>query len=199
MRRTKQEAEATRAAVLQAALEVFSERGYGATTLDEVAQRASVTRGAAYHPFTGKADLFLSMIKEYWAAADAALWIALQGNDPPLTRVRRFLVRYLNAAESDERLRRLLEIVTIRVEAVGELDAGLQDEQGVFAGLLEEITYVATEARRRGELREDMTPRGAATLALSMLIGVIRTWLLSPDLLRPTKVAILVADAWVRS
>ena len=44
VRRTKEEAALTRQAVLKAALTVFSSKGYAATTLEDIAARAGVTR-----------------------------------------------------------------------------------------------------------------------------------------------------------
>src|SRR5687768_7926109 len=57
VRRTKEDAAATRAAVLDASLRVFSRKGYAATRLEEVAAEAGVTRGAVYWHFADKAEL----------------------------------------------------------------------------------------------------------------------------------------------
>jgi AcrR family transcriptional regulator len=53
-----QQGEMTRHALLDAARTLFGERGYAATSLDEVAQAAKVTKGALYHHFEGKQELF---------------------------------------------------------------------------------------------------------------------------------------------
>ena len=54
----------TRAQLLRAAAGVFAKRGYGATTLDEVAERAGLTKGAVYSNFESKADLALAVLDE---------------------------------------------------------------------------------------------------------------------------------------
>ncbi|MDR0458334.1 MAG: TetR family transcriptional regulator, partial [Burkholderiaceae bacterium] len=61
-RRTKEDAQATRAAVLDAAERVFLRRGVTRTSLAEIAQAAGVTRGAIYGHFRTKADLFTAMM-----------------------------------------------------------------------------------------------------------------------------------------
>src|SRR5690606_41278730 len=61
-RRTKAEAEATREAILDAAEEVFIENGVSRATLEQIARRAGVTRGAVYWHFKDKNDLFTAMI-----------------------------------------------------------------------------------------------------------------------------------------
>lgn len=58
-RRTQaQRTEATTAALLDAARALFARDGYDATSLDAVAARAEVTKGAVYHHFKGKRQLF---------------------------------------------------------------------------------------------------------------------------------------------
>ena len=58
-RRTQAErTEATTAALVDAARELFARDGYDATSLDAVAARAKMTKGAVYHHFDGKRQLF---------------------------------------------------------------------------------------------------------------------------------------------
>ena len=52
----------SRAALLQAAVEVFTERGYEAATVADIAERAGVTTGALYSHFHGKLDLLLQSL-----------------------------------------------------------------------------------------------------------------------------------------
>lgn len=64
-RRTQAERRAqTRARLLRAARKVFGARGYHGTTLDEVATKAGLSKGALYHHFDGKESLFLALLDE---------------------------------------------------------------------------------------------------------------------------------------
>jgi AcrR family transcriptional regulator len=58
MKRKADQAQATREAMLKAARAVFTERGYEDAATDEIVERAGVTRGALYHHFRDKKDLF---------------------------------------------------------------------------------------------------------------------------------------------
>jgi AcrR family transcriptional regulator len=56
--RREEYAETTRAAIVQAAVRQFAAQGFARTTMDAVAQAARVTKGAVYHHFRDKAELF---------------------------------------------------------------------------------------------------------------------------------------------
>lgn len=60
--RRDQYSAATRAALLDAAISQFAERGYVRTALDDVATATQVTRGAVYHHFDGKQALFEAVL-----------------------------------------------------------------------------------------------------------------------------------------
>ncbi len=63
--RTRREeyAEATYEALLESAAACFVENGFAATSLDAVAKRARVTKGAIYHHFASKRDLFMAVLE----------------------------------------------------------------------------------------------------------------------------------------
>src|SRR5438067_13352134 len=58
------QSEATRAALIGAARELFAARGYGAVATEEIVRAAGVTRGALYHHFAGKMELFEAVYEE---------------------------------------------------------------------------------------------------------------------------------------
>jgi AcrR family transcriptional regulator len=55
---------ATRQALLDAARTLFGEHGYTATSIDDVAQAANVTKGAFYHHYDGKQELFAAVYEQ---------------------------------------------------------------------------------------------------------------------------------------
>ena len=59
-----EQSEATRAVLLQAARELFTERGYADTGTEDIAQRAGVTRGALYYQFRDKFGLFRAVAED---------------------------------------------------------------------------------------------------------------------------------------
>ncbi len=83
--RTRREeyAEATYAALVDSAATCFFENGFAATSLDEVAKRARVTKGAIYHHFASKRDLFMAVLERQVEVSSGALLKAgLEAPDP---------------------------------------------------------------------------------------------------------------------
>jgi AcrR family transcriptional regulator len=56
----------TRARLIEAAAEVIGEKGYEKTSLEEVAARAGMTRGAIYGNFASKDELLLAFVEQRW-------------------------------------------------------------------------------------------------------------------------------------
>jgi AcrR family transcriptional regulator len=74
--------DATRGALLSVARELFTERGYAATSTTEIVERAGVTRGALYHHFAAKNDLFRAVFEQLEAElAEQVAREALAGTD----------------------------------------------------------------------------------------------------------------------
>lgn len=67
MRRTKEDAEQTRKAILASAMDMFYEKGYSKTTFDEIAKRINLTKGAVYWYFRNKPDIVAALINDFAA------------------------------------------------------------------------------------------------------------------------------------
>ena len=63
-RKTKEDAEQTKQAILNSALQTFYEKGFSRTTFDDIAKRINLTKGAVYWHFKNKADVIAEIIKQ---------------------------------------------------------------------------------------------------------------------------------------
>ena len=82
-RRTQGERTATtRAALIDAARELFGREGYAAVGTERVARHAGVTRGALYHQFADKSELFAAVLDQAEAEIAHRMANAVGGHDP---------------------------------------------------------------------------------------------------------------------
>ena len=63
--------EKSRAAILEAALDLFSRQGYRGTSIREIAQSAGVSTGNVYHHFPDKETIFQTVLGQYWKAIES--------------------------------------------------------------------------------------------------------------------------------
>jgi AcrR family transcriptional regulator len=93
-----QRSEATRAALLGAARELFARHGYAATPREDIVAAAGVTRGALQHHFTDKRSLFLAVyeaVEQEVVASVAAA--AMRSGADPVEQLRAGCQAYLDA------------------------------------------------------------------------------------------------------
>src|SRR4029453_16053582 len=109
-RKTAEEAARARAATVDAALALFAERGFAAAQLEEIAARASVTRGALYHHFTDKAGLHRVVLQERRDAVRAPVLAALEGERSPRFRLSAFVAAFLATMDGNRQARALMKI-----------------------------------------------------------------------------------------
>lgn len=99
---------AKRAAILDAALDVFAEDGYAEASMDGIAHAAEVAKPTVYNHFTDKASLFAAVLERYSAQANAKVLGVIDGLDTDPADLRAELERVAYAlvgcVRSDEGL-----------------------------------------------------------------------------------------------
>jgi TetR/AcrR family transcriptional regulator len=80
-----------RPAILDAALLEFSEKGFHAAQMSEIAERARVAVGTVYNLFKSKADLYAELVNEHGAEMFAAFSEVLEDEGDPLSRLIEFV------------------------------------------------------------------------------------------------------------
>lgn len=196
-RRTKEEAQATRTALLDAAELLFKERGVSRTSLADIAHAAGVTRGAMYWHFKDKADLFSAMLERVTSPLDAD-WNLLKDKDGDLLAAWvAHLQKALHQIVHDAQTRRVLQIAMQKVEHNEEMNPVVERHIQVHRIHAEcERKVFERAAQRRGIT----LPASAIQLAHgihALVQGLIYSWLLdrSFDLEATAQVAI---EAYLR-
>jgi AcrR family transcriptional regulator len=88
----------TRWRIIEAAMHLFWEKGYGSTSIADILSRAGVNSGSLYHFFPGKQDLLIAVLDTYIGGIDQMLLEpAWRGVDDPIEKIFKLLAGYREA------------------------------------------------------------------------------------------------------
>ena len=93
------EAQATRDALIRAGLELFTESGYASVGTEEIVARAKVTRGALYHHFADKRDLFRAVFELVEGELMERIGTRMEATDDPWELMLAGMRSFLDACE----------------------------------------------------------------------------------------------------
>ena len=184
VRRTKDEAQETRNRILDAAEHVFSERGVSRTSLEDIAQSASVTRGAIYWHFKDKSDLFAAMVNRVTLPMEAMVARSSDESvEDPIASLKACAVSALKSTATNPQVQRVFDVVTHKCEYLGDM-AGVNNRiSAVQKGCVDRAEQTLRNAIKRGLLPASVNPRLAAVGLDAMLYGLISNWLANPGYL----------------
>lgn len=187
VRRTKEEAAATRELLLDTAEQVFLRQGVARASLNDIATAAGVTRGAIYWHFNDKADLFNAMMDRVILPCEGnACNTEIGGTDaanPPFERLRHFALQPLHSVRDDERTGRVFCIAIHYTEYSDELQPVRQRHVEAIAGYIDKMEELMRQARTQGRLRDGIDPRTAALVLFALIDGLLKHATLVADAL----------------
>ncbi|WP_409282007.1 TetR family transcriptional regulator [Pseudomonas putida] len=153
-RKTAAQAALTRQSILAAATELFSQAGVAETTLEQIAQRANVTRGAIYWHFRGKEDLLKTIFDEQTLPLESKV-----PNDLPLSLAWQQLQHRLVETISEENPRRLAEIMMYQGACGGQSAVHQQRLVNVRVRFMQHLQTLLENAVSAGELAASLNIR----------------------------------------
>jgi len=98
----------TIANILEAAASLFISRNFADVTMSDIADAAEVTKGALYHHFESKEDLYLRMMHAYLEEIEGLMAAVVATNGPCRRRLRRFTLTFLQLPLEKQELMRLV-------------------------------------------------------------------------------------------
>ena len=151
--------------ILEAALEVFAERGLAGARVDDIAARAGVSKGTVYLYFSGKEELFIEAIRDKVARTLEGLASAAPAGPSP-ERLHRFLDAHWAHLRRPQ-FGSLYRLIMAELHQFPELTRFYAEEvSGKVIGLLAEIVREGVE---RGEFRS-VDPFVTARIIVSQLV-----------------------------
>jgi AcrR family transcriptional regulator len=134
----------TRAALLAAGRDLFTEPGYAATSIEAIAARARVTSGALYHHFRNKEDLFRAVVADVIDRAAVEAGLSSRAEPDEWSRVRAGCQAFLDSC---------LEPTVLRIVLVdGPAVLGREQWQGLDFGGLGQLRHALEVAMEQGAI-----------------------------------------------
>jgi TetR/AcrR family transcriptional regulator, fatty acid metabolism regulator protein len=173
--REQQRATDRRERILEAALAVFSRRGYRDAAMDDIAGESETSKGGVYFHFPNKQSLFLALLDRMAGLLMSRAEAAIEAEPDPIRKIDAALLIVLRTFSSHRSLARLF-----LVEALGagrEFNEKMLEIHREFAGL---ITRYLDEAVAQGVI-EPIDTQLAGMAWFGALNEVVTHWVLEDD------------------
>lgn len=174
-RKSKAEAEKTRGEILQAALDLFYEKGYSKTTFDEIAKRINLTKGAVYWHFRNKPDIVLALIK----STAGEVCKVIEENLPKgqgLETVKTAFIRDAELIRDTPEYRKFLFFVLFQMEwsepVFKEIGTPLKE---IAEFPLRHIKEALALAQKQGEINDKIDIEQTALCIMALWDGLLRS------------------------
>ncbi len=178
----KKKAAYTRNKILDAAEDVFNDRGYSQTSLNEIAQVAGMTRGAVYWHFKNKEDLFNAMCERVREPMRVLLEETVRKKmaEDPIAQLVSAHECFMQEMVGNPHYRKVTEILLLKCEHTVVATHILENKRQ-WRNYISDLLQGALEsAKHRGDLPEDLDVPMAVDVMFSSFWGMIGDWLVSP-------------------
>jgi AcrR family transcriptional regulator len=181
MPKTKKEhqSEKSRAAILNAAMELISRHGFNGTTVDKVATEAGLSKGSIFWHFASKENLFLAVIE---TIRTGLLHGIMKGQDEGLSarqRLELLLDNYAGLIQTD--CSRCIDLTVLIIEMVETTPDLAERLREFFDELAEMLTSMLEEGTKSGEIEKSLDSQMTAYAIVGNLQGMTVQYYLNRD------------------
>ena len=164
-----------RARIHSAARELFTQNGFEATTVDEIAEMADVAPATFFNHFQSKQALLALLTGEVVEHLHAMTVESLVREGSSVERLRAFITRATEDISANRGIARetLLELM--------RLDATPDGPHPYLERLIEPFVTLIAEGQDAGEIRTDRDAGFLTQMAVGMMNSAITNWLADPD------------------
>ena len=163
---------ATRASLLESALDIMSEKPFASVSMTEIARGVDLSKGALYWHFKNKHDLLVGVVENMNAKVEEELAASLASLES-VGGLRAYYREQLEKSARSERFRKMHQLMLRREEWPKELRERVLD---IVKGHLEQerimIERLLESARKEGRIREDIPSRDLSMLITAIFHGI---------------------------
>ena len=181
-RNTKEKALETRERILDAAEDVFYDKGVSNTSLNDVAQAAGVTRGAIYWHFKNKSDLFDAMCSRIRLPMRKMIEdMADEKTADPLGQLNMGCAFVMQQVVENPHYRKVLTILFHKCEYLDATDPILIYQKNWLAHGIDTVQRVLENAKEKKQVPANLDIKLASIMLHVTFDGLLNSWLFMPD------------------
>ncbi len=155
--------------ILDAALKVFVNKGYADTRMDDIVSKSGLSKGAIYHHYSSKKEMFLSLI-DHWEEHTFPDFYSQNGKGRSATEIFRGFVQEILSAYND---RKYVFLAELEFWALANHDDDIRQRvQVLYKKILKLFKSTFNKGVREGEFKR-LNPDIAALSIMTVLQGVI--------------------------
>lgn len=181
-RKTKEEALETKKAIINAAIAVFVEEGVSRASLEAIAERAGVTRGAVYWHFKNKDDIFRALQEEMHDSIMETVLADLESDHPePLKQLETLCLGFLHDMATDPVKRDIKRIFYMKCDYSGDMAQTLERMNEAKKECMPVFSRYFEKAKKTGHLAPDADSITLTTALNCYMQGIVFEYLRNPD------------------
>lgn len=169
--------------IIDAALRVFAKKGFGKTTINDIAAAAGIGKGTVYEYFSNKDEIINQSFSFFVRHLEMDFQEVLIQEIPAREKLITILEGFAHAMDSDS-----LELMELMFdywsEGIKNRDSKglLFEEMNKFYHSYREIfADIVIEGMTEGSFRKDINPRSAASMIVGTLDGILVQWILDKN------------------
>jgi AcrR family transcriptional regulator len=157
--------------LIDAAVRVFARKGYHASRVGDIAEEAGVAHGLLYHYFKSKDQVLEAVFQENWSLLILRIESVEETDEPASDQLRHIAAIVLRT------WLHLPDVVRVVIQEFGR-SPELAERIGELTLPIEAIQRTIVRGIERGEFRQDIDPRFAATVVYGSIDELLTGWVL---------------------
>lgn len=181
MAKTKKDfqSEQSRAAILNATMDLISKHGFSGTTVDKVAAQAGLSKGSIFWHFNNKENLFRAVIDTIRSALFEGLQKGMRDDLTAREKIILLLDNYAELIETD--CSRCIDLTVLIIEMVETNPLLAEELRDLFAELSETLTFLLEEGKNTAEIAGSLDSKMTAYAVVGNLQGLTVQYYLNRD------------------
>ncbi len=171
-RKTKEGALKTKKKIIDSAKNIFYEKGFRDTTIDDIAKAIGLSRGAVYWHFKSKEEIFISIYDEFMSRLDSIVGETIGKKDATIVSIYEYMQKTIYMLVSDYSYRTTLDLLLFRTELTQKLQVLKQRDDLWVEDILNTIVHIVDTQIKKGDLKINLTSKELAVSIISMHRGL---------------------------